>query len=198
MLHVYEVWADRTRQNQTETLCEAAFQHLIWKQLDIFQPRSQRQSWMFLKRRNQTSLARLLDVLLPTEPDVSARHQDVFNCFCGDKTGSIFIRTYTFLAAFLTSTIYFFNKTSGHFERRRGNWTGHFQLDLWRQNWAFFKRRLDICIFVCCDKNWYFYHHVGTFSGPICGDRTRYFKHHVKVFFCAQTWPDDEETSHTV
>lgn len=102
-------------------------------------------SWMFLKRRNQTSLARLLDVLLPTEPDVSARHQDVFSCFCGDKTGSIFIRTYTFLAAFLTSTIYFFNKTSGHFERRRGNWTGHFQLDLWRQNWAFFKRLL-LCL----------------------------------------------------
>lgn len=55
----------------------------------------------------------------------------------------------------------------------------------------------DFCS-VCCDKKWYFYHHVGTFSGPICGDRTRYFKHHVKVFFCAQTWPDDEETSHTV
>lgn len=55
----------------------------------------------------------------------------------------------------------------------------------------------DFCS-VCCDKKLYFYHHVGTFSGPICGDRTRYFKHHVKVFFCAQTWPDDEETSHTV
>lgn len=155
-----------------------------------------------------------LDVSKKTESDVFGETFGRFTanrtrCFC--KTSGCFqlllwrqnwIYIYqdfqTFLAAFLTSTIYFFNKTSGHFERRRGNWTGHFQLDLWRQNWAFFKRHLDICIFVCCDKNWYFYHHVGTFSGPICGDRTRYFKHHVKVFFCAQTWPDDEETSHTV
>lgn len=75
---------------------------------------------MFLQDIRMFSVAFVateLDLYLSGLPDIFSRISDIYN-------------------------IFFLNRTSGHFERRRGSWTGHFQLDLWRRNWAFFKRLL--------------------------------------------------------